>query len=241
VYLLPFDQPRHHMVFLLEDGHTYDHTFYMDVGCGLGATDAATVASWNMDGTQRIEDSSGNGRHLTFGTTTAVEPSDPGYTLGNVGSAVRFTEPADRLGVSTEVLSFAAGMSIEAWVSFSDGGTGRIVAGNLAAGQQRRLILELLPGGIFFASIEGTAFGVTSNTATFPDQWTFVMATYDRAAKKLRLDWRHESVEITLPSEVVLGDLDGFQLGPFAGNDVRVDDLRITRGPRAIKGTQCGF
>jgi hypothetical protein len=195
-------------------------------------TDEDTVAHWPMEGAQRVEDASGNGRHLFLGTNGTIEASDPTYIEGRVGSGIGFDDASARLTSTTAAHSFPDGMTIEAWVYPPVAGTsGILVAPTLVAGQQNRLVLEQLGTREIQARIDGT----TAKAAGYPqvDCWSHVMATYDPAQGQLHL-YIDRFADITSPVApgTMLGTVNGYTFGPFTGPGVGLDDVRITRRAR---------
>ncbi len=108
---------------------------------GSSETCTAPVAEWNFDEKtgQYANDTSGNGNTGTLGTGASVDTSDPTWTQGKYGEALKFDGSDDyvNMGTGGQVTDF----TIEAWVKVSSITGGYTIAARGDAADNRDFLL----------------------------------------------------------------------------------------------------
>lgn len=205
---------------------------------------AAPLGHWSLDegSGQVAKDSTGNGHDGRLGLTEGPDGSDPTWTSGRFGSALRF------LGAQDQFVSLDAPqglqpktVTVEAWVRrLGSPGRWRYVVSNGA------VACEFAAYGLYTGFDGGLAFYVSdvehfvrtpelSAAAVWDGGWHHAIGTYDGSHVRLFVDGTLVGATPTNLDIAYAGSSDSAYIGTYHGSCERpftgdIDDVEISSG-----------
>jgi hypothetical protein len=199
-------------------------------------SDANTIALWrfNEASGQVLTDSSGHGRDLTLGPTTAAETEDPSRDQGIFGNALYFDSTLLQYANGTGSNSFPSNqLTAEIWVK-PQGGSGSGGSGQIfTAGSINCVITtRTITNNVYFAVGDGSDwqafYGSVSGVDLDDGNWHYLAMTYDGSTLVGYIDGE---VAGTLASVITLASPADYKVGGRPENtflDGWMDDVRLS-------------
>jgi hypothetical protein len=155
-----------------------------------GNATGAVILGFDEGAGQTAFDTSGNANHAVFGTTDAVETTDPTWVSGQDGSAVRFDGSNDRLRIAdSPSLRLGASFTVEAWIRRASTGTEDCIASKGDSSRRNFMVMLTADGRIDFTweTTGGSKRGFVSTAAVPDDNWHHIACVYDQSLGMSRI------------------------------------------------------
>ncbi len=224
---------------IFEDGFEYGDTCDWDVTVPQPCTfcaDANTAALWHFDGGagQVVADSSGWGRHLSLGPTSAVETDDPAWSAGRFGGGLSFDSSTLQYATGTHNVTFASNqLTVELWVRPTGGsgtwGDGQIFTAGFINCQ---MVTSTGDNTVYVAVGDGSSWNgmvVDAGVVDLDDgSWHYLVMTYDGTTLAAYIDGELADSQ---PALITLAHPQDLKVGGRPQNDFLdgwMDEVRLS-------------